>query len=202
MISSGTTGAVGELRVSQDLMARGFHVFRNMGPNEPVDLVTLSPNGNIHLVQVTVGRKKKRGKSGGYNLHESVRTWDVLAVCYPDQVCYQTRDRKEMVFREGNLVVLDHPTIVRKPRTRRRPRVPDNALPALMSARAAREEENRRMEVEYRRQYPLPTWPTVEEIASEFADTGGPGNGLESGSADWSDISADRPLNTRPLRDG
>lgn len=66
----------------------------------------------------------------------------------------------------------DHPTIVLKRRTRRRPRTPNNALPALMSARAAREEENRKMEVEFRRQYPLPTWPTVEEIASEFADMG------------------------------
>ena len=158
--------------MSQDLMARGFHVFRNMGPNGPVDLVALSPSGSVHLVQVTVGRRKRQGKSGGYNLHESVRTWDVLAVCYPDQVCYQTRDRKEMVFREGNLVVPDRPTLVLKLRTRRRPRTPNNALPAQMSARAAREEENRKMEVEFRRQYPLPTWPTVEEIASEFADMG------------------------------
>ncbi len=172
MISSGTTGAVGELRVSQDLMARGFHAFRNMGPNGPVDLIALSPRGRVYLVQVTVGRMGRGGRHGSYGLHKNVRTWDVLAVCYPDKVRYQTRDGKEMVFRGGNLVVPDHPTIVLKLRTRRRPRTPNNALPALMSARAAREEENRRMEVEFRRQYPLPTWPTVEEIASEFADMG------------------------------
>ncbi len=173
MISPSTTGAVGELRVSQDLMARGFHAFRNMGPNGPVDLVALSPRGRVYLVQVTVGRMERGGRYGSYGLHKNVRTWDVLAVCYPDKVRYQTRDGKEMVFRRGNLVVPDLPTIVRKPRTRRRPRTPDNTLPALMSARAAREEENRRMEVEFRRQYPLPTWPTIEEIALEFSRAGG-----------------------------
>ncbi|MCL5984195.1 MAG: hypothetical protein JRN35_04845 [Nitrososphaerota archaeon] len=172
MISSGTAGAVEELRVSQDLMARGFHVFRNMGPNGPVDLMALSPRGRVYLLQVTAGRKKGRGKCGGYSPHANVRVWNVLAVSYPDRVRYQTRDGKEMVFRGGNLVVPDHPTIVLKLRTRRRPRTPNNALPVLMSARAAREEENRKMEVEFRRQYPLPTWPTVEEIASEFAEMG------------------------------
>ena len=172
MLSSVTVGTLGELRVAEDLVMRGFHVFRNVGPNGPVDMIALSPRGGVYLVQVTAGRKKGRGKPGGYSPHTNVRVWNVLAVSYPDRVRYQTRDGKEMVFRGGNLVVPDLPAIVRKPRIRRRPRTPDNALPALMMARAAREEENRRMEIEYRRQFPLPIGTSVEEIASEFADMG------------------------------
>lgn len=50
MISPSITGAVAELRVTEDVMARGYHVFRNLGSNGPVDFVALSARGLAYLL--------------------------------------------------------------------------------------------------------------------------------------------------------
>lgn len=51
-LSSGTVGAIQELRVCVDLMARGFHVFRAMSPSCPCDLVAWDPEGRVLRIEV------------------------------------------------------------------------------------------------------------------------------------------------------
>lgn len=141
MLSNGTVGAIGEIKVAEDLMSRGFSVFRSLGPNGPVDLVAVSPRGKPHLVQVTVGRPRNRGRYGGFDPHRDVRVWNVLAICYPDKIEYRTRDDKAMHFSRGELVVGERVPNVRRPR---QPRIPKPRAPTLhnqppMSAEELRE---------------------------------------------------------------
>ena len=38
-VSPATRGAIAELRVATDLLARGYHVFRSVSPASPCDLI-------------------------------------------------------------------------------------------------------------------------------------------------------------------
>ena len=108
MPTSGNSGAMGELKVAADLMANDFSVFRNMGPNGPVDMVAVSPGGMVHLVQVTLGRRKGPWATSGFSSHGRVKIWNVLAICYPDKIEYRTREGKPMWIDRGELTAMDH----------------------------------------------------------------------------------------------
>jgi hypothetical protein len=56
-ISPGTRGAMSELRVCVDLMARGFHVYRAMSPSCPSDLVVWKERGRAIRIEVKTARK-------------------------------------------------------------------------------------------------------------------------------------------------
>jgi len=49
MISTGTRGAIVELRVSSNLMALGWQVYRNLSPNGTTDLIAVK---NRHTLRV------------------------------------------------------------------------------------------------------------------------------------------------------
>ena len=54
--TAGTTGAISELKVCVDLMAKGYHIFRSESPCCPCDLVALK-NGITLTVEVrTIAR--------------------------------------------------------------------------------------------------------------------------------------------------
>lgn len=83
-ISGGSVGAINELRVSCDLMMRGFYVFRNLSPNGPCDLLILK-NDEIKMVEV------KTGYENGNNVtcpKAPRNTFDILAVATPSQIVY------------------------------------------------------------------------------------------------------------------
>lgn len=61
MISSATKGAIQELRVSMDLMNKGFHVFRALSPACPCDLIAFKDK-DIHMIEVKSGIRLKSGK--------------------------------------------------------------------------------------------------------------------------------------------
>jgi hypothetical protein len=60
-LSTGTAGAIGELRVSVDLMSRGFNVFRALSPNAPCDLLA-SKGSKQFDIEVRTADKNPRTK--------------------------------------------------------------------------------------------------------------------------------------------
>lgn len=79
-ISSSSAGAIGELRISIDLLARGFHVFRNLSPSGWCDLV-INNNKECFTVEVTTGYYNSQMKV----IHPKTskikeKKWDILAI--------------------------------------------------------------------------------------------------------------------------
>lgn len=85
-ISPGTVGALNELRVSEDLMRRGFHVFRALSPSSPCDLIVIDKAGAIHRVEVRTGYT--RGESVYLPPDKSPESHDIMAVATVDRLVY------------------------------------------------------------------------------------------------------------------
>lgn len=85
-LTTGTSGAIGELRVATDLLAKGHDVFRSMSANCWTDLVVYS-GGKFLSVEVKTGHRTKTGKLR----HPRPKTQpDILAVVLPDEIVYKT----------------------------------------------------------------------------------------------------------------
>ena len=87
--TSATTGAISELRVSVDLMQRGYDVFRALSPSCPCDLAVLK-NGKLLRIEVRTCRVTNSGtvhrvKSSGDNL-ENI---DVYAWVFSQGITYE-----------------------------------------------------------------------------------------------------------------
>jgi hypothetical protein len=86
-IASGTVGAINELRVSVDLLVKGYAVFRALSPACPCDLVVLY-DGRVFRVEVTTGHRSVGGNIQ-YPKKDNTR-YDVLAVVVQDAIVYST----------------------------------------------------------------------------------------------------------------
>ena|SRR5690242_10242715 len=83
-LPTGTVGAISELRVSSDLLAKGFEVFRSLTPNSSCDLAILK-NGTLRRVEVRTGYEAKNGRV--YTVRDNRA--DVLAIVLPDKIVYE-----------------------------------------------------------------------------------------------------------------
>jgi len=84
-LSSGTMGAVSELRVAADLLLRGYEVFRSVSPSASCDLAVLR-NGRLLRIEV---RTSVYRRDGNVQLrHDNIRA-DIVANVVPDQVVYE-----------------------------------------------------------------------------------------------------------------
>ena len=87
-LSSGTQGALSELRVCADLLQKGYSVFRSVSPSCSCDLAILK-DGKLLMVEVKTGSRHKDGRV----FHPQVREtnhFDVLAVALHDgEIIYQ-----------------------------------------------------------------------------------------------------------------
>lgn len=82
-IAPASVGAIGELQVSADLLAKGYSVYRSVSPSAPADLVALK-NGECVLVEVTTGFRNGNGALG-YKRHDHcAHIFDVVAVVERD----------------------------------------------------------------------------------------------------------------------
>lgn len=82
-ISTTTLGAVNELRVSTDLMLKGYHIFRALSPACPCDIIAMK-DGICLMVEVKTGFNNGRnGKNYMSPLHDG-NIFDVLAVIFTD----------------------------------------------------------------------------------------------------------------------
>jgi len=61
-LTSGTTGAIGELLVAADLLQKGYHVFRAQSPSCPCDLAILKDNRLLRVEVRTGHRSRATGK--------------------------------------------------------------------------------------------------------------------------------------------
>lgn len=81
-------GCAGELAVAADLLLRGYHVFRTVCANAPVDLIIMDDAGQLLRVEVKTGTAQPR--------HEK---YDVLARVLRDgSVEYTRREDKDVVY--------------------------------------------------------------------------------------------------------
>ena len=92
-LPSGTVGAINELRVSVDLLVKGYSVFRALSPNCPCDLVLLFGR-RVFRVEVTTGHRTSTGRLT-WPIKDGTR-FDVLAVVLPESIVYFT-DLPELI---------------------------------------------------------------------------------------------------------
>ena len=84
-LSSGTVGALGELRVAVDLMQRGYHVFRALSPSCPCDIIAFR-NTTVLRVEVRTANVRKNDWSIPRYQRDKC---DVYAAVLPDQIIYE-----------------------------------------------------------------------------------------------------------------
>jgi hypothetical protein len=106
--NSGTIGAINELYVSSDLMARGLSVFRALSPSCKCDLIVMLANGDIKKVEVKTGHITG-SKSGDIKIRHSACTlgaFDWLAIVLGNPTrsgsIYYINSNGESIFPEQN----------------------------------------------------------------------------------------------------
>ena len=89
-VPSSTVGALNELRVAADLLARGYQVFRALSPACACDLIIYGLGGEPSKplrVEVKTAYKRKAGKTNYAPVRDSA-AYDVLAKAFPDEIVY------------------------------------------------------------------------------------------------------------------
>jgi hypothetical protein len=86
-LNTGQVGAIGELRTSADLLAKGYHVFRAVSPTCPCDLIALK-GGKCLRLQVRTARKLKSGKLTYPTGQKDAGRQDYYAAVLPDRIEY------------------------------------------------------------------------------------------------------------------
>lgn len=86
-ICAATVGAVAELRVCADLLAKGFHVFRAVSPACPCDLVAISKKGS--LIRIEVRTAHERSGRLHYSKPDAEKS-DLLALVTAEQIIYKS----------------------------------------------------------------------------------------------------------------
>ena len=85
-LPAGTVGAIAELRVSVDLLSKGYEVFRALNPSCPCDLAILCDN---RLFRVEVRTAHRSGYTGKVYCDPSKKEYyDILAQVLPEQIVY------------------------------------------------------------------------------------------------------------------
>lgn len=80
-VCSATVGTIGELRVSTDLLIRGFDVYRSLSPACKADLVVLKEKKLVR-VEVTTGYLDYKGNVINNKKYADQSNFDVVAVVF------------------------------------------------------------------------------------------------------------------------
>lgn len=89
-LATGTVGAIAELRVCAELMAKGYDVFRSVSQHCSCDIAILK-NRSLLRVEVRTGYvyvssgKRWTNKPKG----SDAERFDIFATCYPDRIDYE-----------------------------------------------------------------------------------------------------------------
>lgn len=83
-LATGTVGAIGELRVCVDLLAKGYEVFRAVSPSCSCDLLVLK-SGVVTRIEVRTSYRTRSGKV--YYPTHNVRA-DIIAAVLGDELSY------------------------------------------------------------------------------------------------------------------
>ncbi len=87
-VAPSTRGAISELIVAADLMARGFHVFRALSPSCPCDLAVIK-DGTLVRIEVRTGDVTKAGTVFYSTKPSDIGRHDVMAVVLNDRIIYK-----------------------------------------------------------------------------------------------------------------
>src|SRR5262245_9389802 len=82
--STGVSGAISELRVSVDLLSRGYEVFRALSPACSCDLVVLA-NRQLYCIEVRTGGISA---NGGLHYGQNKIRADIMAVVTREEIFY------------------------------------------------------------------------------------------------------------------
>jgi hypothetical protein len=86
-ISTGTIGAINELRIAQNLMSLGWGVFRYLSPNNPTDLIATKGR--------SVLRVQCKSSLNGQFQNLRAGNSDLLAIIGPDgEIRYRARSKE------------------------------------------------------------------------------------------------------------
>jgi hypothetical protein len=83
IISTGTVGAIGELRACSDLLSKGYAVFRSVSPACFCDLV-IAKDGRLTTVEVRTGTRTTKGDL----YYSKENRAEVMAIVLPDEIVY------------------------------------------------------------------------------------------------------------------
>ncbi len=86
-LSTPTVGTIAELKVSTDLLIKGFEVFRSLSPACSCDLAILK-NKNLIRVEVRTGYKNNKGKILFPKKDSDLNRQDVFAVVVKNEIFY------------------------------------------------------------------------------------------------------------------
>lgn len=101
-ISSGTVGALNELRVAVDLMMKGFHVFRALSPACPCDLLAFQGKTLLRIEVKTAYRSATTNKLIRPPLQEQRgRDFDILACVLLNEIIYEPDLPVSIALMEG-----------------------------------------------------------------------------------------------------
>ena len=90
-MATGTTGAIGELRVCVDLLKRGYNVFRAVSPSCPCDLMVCSGE-QMWRVEVRTGNRLPSGKLSWFRGAREKSDIDAVPVKDEDPISYYDHD--------------------------------------------------------------------------------------------------------------
>jgi hypothetical protein len=95
-IPSSTTGAISELRIATDLMAKGYHVFRALSASCPQDLI-IKHGDSVKSIECRTGQTSKSGNLSFPKKDSDVP--DIFAVFIPrtSDIFYFDSDGKTSV---------------------------------------------------------------------------------------------------------
>lgn len=85
-LSTSTVGAISELRVSVDLLEKGYEVFRALSPSCSCDLAILK-DGELKRIEVKTGYRLRSGEISRRAPRTGNRH-DILAICLSDEIIY------------------------------------------------------------------------------------------------------------------
>lgn len=85
LLNNNNKGALGELKVTCDLLEKGFSVFRSVSPSCDCDLVIMK-DGILKRVEVTTGYRGMSGKL--FFVPHKKENYDILALIIKGQVVY------------------------------------------------------------------------------------------------------------------
>ena len=86
-LSPSSTGALGELRVSIDLMRRGYEVFRALSPSSPCDLIAMK-DGKVLRIEVRTARRDGKGNPYFPRKIRDQGRQDHFALALQDEIVY------------------------------------------------------------------------------------------------------------------
>lgn len=85
--SHATIGVISELRVTMDLLKRGYEVYKALNPSCTYGDLTVLRDHKLLRIEVRTAHRTATGKI--YNYMSTKKDYDILALVLPDEIIYE-----------------------------------------------------------------------------------------------------------------